>query len=171
MPESENYSTPCTVRKASAEDLDVLGYFSSCTARETEGRELDPARIAKSLKRVIDDPSLGQMFIAEFEGRPVGSYQVNGREWTEWRDGIFYWITGLYVVPEFRRRGVMFDLYRAAVEWVREQPDGLGLRAYIHRDNNLEMLLGEGTAERNNQEELQLKAFDMTPYVVIEVLV
>lgn len=171
MPNKGNNSAPCIVRKANSNDLDLLGLFSSYMARETEGREIDPSRIAASLKRVIEDPSLGQMFIAECDGEPVGSYQVNGREWTEWRNGLFYWITGLYVVPEFRCKGVMFDLYRAAVEWVRDQPDGLGLRAYVHHDNDLDLLLGDSTVEQNNREVFRISPMSATPYVVIEVLV
>ncbi|MDX1461092.1 MAG: GNAT family N-acetyltransferase [Xanthomonadales bacterium] len=171
MSGNEAGSAPCQVRPATYDDLELMGLFSSKMARETEGRDIDPAHVAASLKHVLDDPSLGQMFIAEMDGRVIGSYLVNGREWSEWRNGIYYWITGLYVVPEYRRHGVMFELYRAAVNWVREQPHGLGLRAYVHRDNNLESLLGDGTGEKNNRDEYRLTPMRATPYVVIEVMV
>ena len=110
------------------------------------------------------------MFIAETDSGPIGSCLLNGREFTEWRNGILYLFTGMYVLPEYRRRGVRFDLYRFAYDWARSQPGVLGLRAYIHKNTNLETMLGDHTGEHHNRPEFDLKPMYSTNYRVIEIL-
>jgi GNAT superfamily N-acetyltransferase len=56
-------------------------------------------------------------------------------EWSDWRDGMFWWIQSVYVVPSARRHGV----YRAMHTWIerraRETPGVCGLRLYVHEHN------------------------------------
>jgi len=158
------------VRDATRDDLDTLARFSALMAQESEGKNYDEADIRASFSILMDDPSLGQMFIAEKSDKPVGCCMLNGREWSEWSNGLFYWMTGMYVIPEYRRDGVRFDLYRHAVEWARAQPMVLGFRACVHKRNDLEAVLGNQTGRLHNREEYKLKPMSQTDYVVIEVL-
>ena len=158
------------VREAGPGDLDALARFSARMARESEGRELDRDAIRASLAALLEDTDVGSMFIAERDdGEPIGCTMLNGREWSEWRNGLFFWVTGMYVLPEYRRYGVRFDLHRHAVDWARTQPHALGLRACVHRDNDLQTVLGIETAKRHNRPEFGLEPMHETPYVVIEV--
>ena len=56
-------------------------------------------------------------------------------EWSDWRNGFFWWIQSVYVRPEHRRRG----LYRTLHEHVRAaaeaDPEVCGLRLYVEREN------------------------------------
>ena len=58
-------------------------------------------------------------------------------EWSDWRNGCFWWIQSVYVHPDHRRRGV----YRALDAHVRAEAkrDGnvCGLRLYVDRDNHV----------------------------------
>ena len=158
------------VRLANSEDMDTLGRFSALTALETEGIELNPAHISASLQFARENHGMDGMFIAEVDGHPVGSCILNGMEWTEWRNGIFYWITGLYVVPEHRRTGVRFGLYHKAYDWARSKPGALGLRSYVHKNTNIDAVIGDGTAEFHGREEFGLKHPHQTDYRIIEVV-
>ena len=167
---SDSMAAAWIVRDATRGDLDTLARFSTRMAEESEGRIYDKDDIRASFAIVMDDPSLGQMFIAEEGNKPVGCCMLNGREWSEWRNGLFYWMTGMYILPGYRRKGVRFDLYRHAVVWARAQPMVLGFRACVHKRNKLETVLGTSTVEIHNREEFHVKPMSQTPYVVIEVL-
>ena len=49
--------------------------------------------------------------LAEDDGWAVGSLLIT-KEWSDWRNGNFWWIQSVYVRPEARRRGVYRSLYR-----------------------------------------------------------
>lgn len=122
------------VRAATESDLELLVEFNQRLARETEGRELDAARLGRGVRRQLAEPSRGEYWLAEHEGEPVGSLAVT-REWSDWRDGWFWWIQSVYVRAEARRLGV----YRALHTGVRERAlaagDVCGLRLYVERQN------------------------------------
>jgi ribosomal protein S18 acetylase RimI-like enzyme len=56
-------------------------------------------------------------------------------EWSDWRNGNFWWIQSVYVKPKYRRQGV----YRSLHEFVREiadkDPAVCGFRLYVEREN------------------------------------
>jgi GNAT superfamily N-acetyltransferase len=56
-------------------------------------------------------------------------------EWSDWRDGWFWWIQSVYVEPEHRRQGVYALLHRYVRELARRAGDVVGLRLYVERDN------------------------------------
>ena len=57
----------------------------------------------------------GFYVLAESDGRVVGSLMVT-KEWSDWRNGDFWWIQSVYVRPECRRQGVYKRLYRHVQE-------------------------------------------------------
>jgi ribosomal protein S18 acetylase RimI-like enzyme len=103
-------------------------------ALETEGKELDPERLRRGVRAVLDDPSLGRYWIAEREKRAAGALLVT-YEWSDWRNGVFWWIQSVYVSPDERRRGVYSALYRHVEEHARTEPDVCGLRLYVDNAN------------------------------------
>src|SRR3546814_13136413 len=59
------------------------------------------------------------------------------REWSDWRNGDWWWIQSVYVVPASRRRGMFAALYRHAEAFARATPGALGLRLYVERGNEV----------------------------------
>ena len=57
-------------------------------------------------------------------------------EFSDWRNGWFWWIQGVYVRAESRRRGVFRALYRHVAEAARRDPGVIGLRLYVESDNH-----------------------------------
>lgn len=121
------------VRNASIDDLDNLVAGNRAMALETEDRELHPEVVKQGVAHVLQRPHAGRYWIAESESRFVGQIMIT-REWSDWRNGEFWWIQSVYVTPEWRRRGVFRKLY-ATVESAAQQQQGVGLRLYVERDN------------------------------------
>ena len=93
------------VRSARASDLEALVVFNLAMALETEGRRLDPPTLRRGVQRALRDGRRGQYLVADRDGRVAGALLIT-REWSDWRDGCFWWIQIVCVAPDDRRRGV-----------------------------------------------------------------
>jgi ribosomal protein S18 acetylase RimI-like enzyme len=56
-------------------------------------------------------------------------------EWSDWRNGNFWWIQSVYVAPEFRERGVFRALYAHVHKLAKSRRDVCGLRLYVEHEN------------------------------------
>jgi len=124
-----------TVRTAGPGDLDRLVAANLALASESEGRGLDEATVRRGVLRALEDPVRGGYWIAELAGRPVGSLLVT-REWSDWRDGWFWWIQSVWVAPEAREKGVYKALHRAVLSAAMRSGDAVGLRLYVAATNS-----------------------------------
>jgi GNAT superfamily N-acetyltransferase len=122
------------VRPATVADAELIARFNLALARETEGIVLDPVVVARGVQAVFDDPARGEYFIAELDGRPVGQAQIT-LEWSDWRNGWFWWIQSVYVEAGARRRGVFRALYEHIASLARSRGDVRGLRLYVVDSN------------------------------------
>jgi predicted GNAT family acetyltransferase len=68
------------------------------------------------------------------EGRVVGCTMITP-EWSDWRNGTFLWIQSVYVMPEYRKKGIFSTLYAHVKEMVLNSHDYLGLRLYVVNEN------------------------------------
>jgi GNAT superfamily N-acetyltransferase len=126
---------PLTIRRATPADLPTLIDFSSRLAAESEGIALDPAVLGAGVAAALADPQhKGPYFLAEEEGAVVGQLQVTF-EWSDWRNGWIWWIQGVYVRADARRRGVFRVLYEHVHRLARQENEVIGLRLYVDRDN------------------------------------
>jgi ribosomal protein S18 acetylase RimI-like enzyme len=122
------------VRPARAGDRDVIAAFNAAMAVETEGRRLNEATLRRGVERALADAARGSYFVAELEGEIAGCLLVT-REWSDWRDGWFWWIQSVYVRPEDRGRGVYAALHGHVRSAAVEAGDVVGLRLYVERHN------------------------------------
>lgn len=122
------------IRAAMPADAAVIARFNSQMAEETEGRPLDPSLIGPGVAALLADPAKGRYWLAHSNGRIVGQIMVT-REWSDWRNGMFWWIQSVYVHPEWRRQGVFSALYRHVESLAAAAPDSCGLRLYVERNN------------------------------------
>lgn len=123
------------VRHAQIRDLDVLVEFNLAMARESEGRDLDLHTLREGMRTLLDDPGRGRVFVVEDGGRIAATLMLT-TEWSDWRNGWFWWIQNVYVHPDHRRKGH----YRRLHEYVRglaaQQADVYGLRLYVEHENH-----------------------------------
>ncbi len=122
-----------TIRDAKGVDLTYLVQWNAAMALETEGKRLDPALLARGVAGVFEEPRRGFYLIAERDGQPVGSLLVT-YEWSDWRNGDFWWIQSVYVVEAARRGGVFRALYADVARRAREA-GAVGLRLYVETEN------------------------------------
>ena len=122
------------IRSAIRADLAFIAAANAALATETEGKTLDPALLHSGVQAVLDDPALGRYYIAEIDGRPVGQLMATF-EWSDWRNGMFFWIQSVYVVPAHRGGGVFRALFGHLSELARTDPRVCGIRLYVDRGN------------------------------------
>lgn len=146
---------PPTVRSATPADAAVIIEFNRRLAQETEGKTLDGATLAAGVAAVLADPVRGRYYLAEDDGAPLAQLMIT-TEWSDWRNGWFWWIQSVYVREDARRRG----LFRLLYEYVREQAqaDGavIGLRLYVEHAN------------RPAQDAYRRLGLDATGYLLLE---
>ncbi|MEO8648558.1 MAG: GNAT family N-acetyltransferase [Acidobacteriota bacterium] len=122
------------IRVAAASDIDSLVEFNRAMALETENRELDAETLRAGVTAVFSDETKGFYAVAEEEGKIVAGLMVT-YEWSDWRDGWFWWIQSVYTLPEHRAKGI----YRRLYEFVKERAEArnvCGFRLYVENTNN-----------------------------------
>ena len=113
--------------------LDIIE-FQIAMARETESIELNRHICSRGVEAVFEDRTLGRYFVAEAGSNLVASLMIT-YEWSDWRNGVVWWIQSVYVRPEFRRRGIYAGLY-AHVRQIAENLETVkGIRLYVDRRN------------------------------------
>lgn len=150
--------SPPTIRAAVLEDTPELVEFNRALAEETEDVVLDAATVTEGVRALFSNPEYGFYVVAEGEAGLAGSLMVT-TEWSDWRNGLFWWIQSVYVRPEYRRRGVYRSLYCHVHDRAAQRDDISGLRLYVERDNH--------TAQRTYES----LGMSPTPYLVYEHLV
>jgi len=85
------------------------------------------------VQALLANSNLGYYFVAENEGEVVGTLMVT-TEWSDWRNGVFWWIQSVYIHPDFRRQGIYRSLYQHVQELSREH-NVCGFRLYVEKEN------------------------------------
>ena len=125
---------PIRIRRGSVADLDTIVAFNQAMAVESENKTLDLSTVTAGVRRALEDPGRSVYFLAEASGTVVGQAMVT-MEWSDWRNGFFWWIQSVYVDPGSRNRGVFRAIYQHIHALARKRPDVCGVRLYVHRDN------------------------------------
>jgi GNAT superfamily N-acetyltransferase len=123
-----------TIRDAQPRDAAFIAQGNIAMAAESEHKRLDPATVAAGVDAVLSDRTRGRYFVAEHDGQPVGQLMITC-EWSDWRNGVFWWIQSVHVVPEARRTGVFRALFHHVERLAREDGTVCGIRLYVAGDN------------------------------------
>lgn len=126
---------PLLVRRAQPEDLETIVRFNAAMAQETEHLSLSHERLRKGVASILADPSKGLYFVAELAGRVIGQIMLT-YEWSDWRNGTFWWVQSVYVDPDYRGQRVFRTLYEHVAAEARRNPEVCGLRLYVERENS-----------------------------------
>jgi len=122
------------IRQAKETDSSSVVEFQLAMAWETEQLLLHEPTVIKGVAAVFADPAKGTYYVAETEGKVVGSL-LTTFEWSDWRNGTVIWIQSVYVRPEFRKQSVFSRLYKHIQELVVSNPDLRGIRLYADKTN------------------------------------
>ena len=124
-----------TVRPARSTDTPNIAKFNRRLASESENRSLDEDRVAAGVAALFESVERGQYFVAEVDGVVVGQLLIT-YEWSDWRNGMFWWIQSVYVIEKYRRAGLFSSLYKTVLELAKQDPLVCGLRLYVEQENN-----------------------------------
>lgn len=126
------------IRQATIKDLDAVVEFNAALARETEGKQLELARLQQGVMAVFNNPEHGFYLIAEAlsSGKPIGQLLIT-YEWSDWRNGVFWWIQSVYVHQAWRRCGVFRRLYGYVLEEAKNLNTVAGVRLYVETENSI----------------------------------
>lgn len=123
-----------TYREASLNDLNTIADFQIGMAQETEQLQLDREVCTKGVEAVLKDAHLGRYYVCEIDGAVVASTLIT-YEWSDWRNGVIWWIQSVYVVPSARKQGVYAGMYRHLQSLAKEDKKIRGIRLYVDRRN------------------------------------
>ena len=155
IPMPSNATASLTIRAATLDDVERLAAWAIAMALETEHKRLDPDTVRRGVRAVLDHPSRGRYFIAARDLPMHADPSTNMRttidavgvvreaigtlmlthEWSDWRNGDWWWIQSVYVDPTHRRSGVYRALYDHVHALALSTPDVCGLRLYVEREN------------------------------------
>lgn len=124
-----------TIRRARPADAPVIIDFNCRLAQETEDKILDPGVVARGVQAVLDDANKAVYFVAEGQDGVIGQLSIT-YEWSDWRNGWIWWIQSVYVRADARRHGVFRALYDHLYEAARQDPQVIGIRLYVEKENH-----------------------------------
>ncbi len=122
------------IRKAHKKDLDILVQNNQSLAEETEDLHLDEAILRKGVLQALNKDEC-HYFVAVIAGKVVGQTMIT-HEWSDWRNGLIWWMQSVYVHPEYRKQGVFRTLFRHVEKLAKTHHQVKALRLYVMNDNN-----------------------------------
>ncbi len=122
------------IRRGTLDDAAAIVEFNRGLAWETEQKTLDLTLLRRGVTALLDDPAKGFYTVAESNGELVGQTLIT-MEWSDWRNGWFWWIQSVYVKAEARSSGVFNQIYQHLLREAQSSEDVIGLRLYVERDN------------------------------------
>ena len=123
------------IRQATADDLATIVDFNITMAFETEHLVLDRPRVTEGVRAVLADAAKGRYIVAEADGVVVGQLMVT-YEWSDWRNGMFWWVQSVYVEKQARGQKVFSQLYEHMKQDARKN-GSCGIRLYVDEENKV----------------------------------
>jgi GNAT superfamily N-acetyltransferase len=121
------------IRKANPEDATAIIDFQQKMAWETEQLRLTDETISKGVNGVFSNPSRGEYYVAESDEMIIASLLIT-YEWSDWRNADVWWFQSVYVLPEYRRKGLFRKMY-SFISNEADKKDVAGLRLYVESNN------------------------------------
>ncbi len=143
------------IRAAKPSDVPIIVEFNCALARETENKELVPKIILSGVKTIIENSNLGFYLVAQRNSEVIASVMITN-EWSDWRNGIFWWIQSVYVRQDCRRQGIYRKLYQYVKTLAQQNPQVCGFRLYVEREN----ITAQQTYKSLGMEETYYKMFE-----------
>ncbi len=122
------------IRPGTPSDAGVIAAFNAAIALETEGKTLHEPTVLAGVTAALADPAKGFYLLGERDGEVVGQLMVT-TEWSDWRNGWYWWIQSVYVRPDARGAGVFRQLFSQLKGLALADPTVIGLRLYVEHDN------------------------------------
>ena len=123
------------VREADQLDVPTLVEYNLSLAYETENILLDKNVLRLGIKKALELNDC-RYIVAELENKIVGQTMITS-EWSDWRNGVIWWIQSVYVSPDYRKRGVFQNILNYIENLAKEIPEIKVLRLYVMKENQI----------------------------------
>jgi GNAT superfamily N-acetyltransferase len=152
-----------TIRTARTRETTIIAKFNAQLAWETEHRRLPMGRVTAGVKALLADPAKGTYYVAEVEGTIAGQLLIT-YEWSDWRNGNFWWIQSVYVAKPFRGQGIFRELFEHVRSLARKRKNICGLRLYMDAGNATARQAYERLGLKHTEYEVFEMDFVMKPH-------
>lgn len=122
-----------TIREATSADSRAIIEFQKKMAWETEHLKLDNSKVTAGVEAVFRNPAKGRYYVADDGGKVIASLLIT-REWSDWRNIDIWWFQSVYVLPEYRRKGIFRMMFNVVKDAAIKENVG-GLRLYVESNN------------------------------------
>ena len=127
-------SLEINIREAYKGDLTILVQNNQTLAEETEALQLDTDVLKEGIEQALKREEC-HYFVAVIGEKVVGQTMIT-YEWSDWRNGIIWWIQSVYVHPAHRKQGVFRTLFKYIENLAKINPKVKALRLYVMHNNN-----------------------------------
>jgi GNAT superfamily N-acetyltransferase len=121
-------------KRAESGDKQVIINNILLMAMESEGIALDRGTVARAMDRFMAEPGRGFYLLVRLDDQVVGQCMITS-EFSDWKDGEYWWVQSVYVGKAHRRQGVLRTLLEEIRRIAKEKGDVFGIRLYVDRDN------------------------------------
>ncbi len=119
---------------AETEDAPAIADLQLKLAWETEEYALDLDRVTQGVRALLQDPHKGRYYIVKDQEQMIACV-MNTYEWSDWRNGQILWIQSLYILSEYRGKGLYRAMYEFLQAEVQSTPELKGIRLYADKSN------------------------------------
>ena len=123
------------VREAGQSDVSTLIEYNLSLANETESILLDKDILRLGIEKALELNDC-RYLVAELNNKIVGQTMVTS-EWSDWRNGVIWWMQSVYVNPDYRKRGVFQSILKHIEHLAEKIPEVKALRLYVMDDNQI----------------------------------
>ena len=121
------------IRIADISDLQIIFANNIKVSQETKNKKLNQSTIRNGVEEVLNNSNLGWYYLAEIDGNNAGQLMIT-REWTDLRNGYFWWIQSVFVQKIYRQKGVYTSLHKHVLSRAKKM-GVVALRLYMDSKN------------------------------------
>ena len=122
------------IREANKGDLAILVQNNQALAEETEALLLDKDVLREGIEQALKREEC-HYFVAVIGEKVVGQTMIT-YEWSDWRNGIIWWIQSVYVLPLTVNKVYSVVLFKHIENLAKVNPQVKALRLYVMHNNN-----------------------------------
>lgn len=121
-------------RSANQNDIPKIVDFQVRMAMETEKLKLDPDTCRQGVRAVFSRPTLGTYHVCANGPELIGALLITP-EWSDWRNGLVWWIHSVYIEPACRGQGHFRRFYTYIKKLAEADSLIRGIRLYVDHSN------------------------------------
>ena len=119
-----------TIRRATKKDIPYIIAFNQAMALETENVSLSLPVLTRGVETVFNDDSNGFYIVCEQNQQACACLMIT-YEWSDWRNGQFWWIQSVFVEKQYRNQGIYKKMYQFIKTLADNDKNICGIRLYV----------------------------------------